>query len=64
MLAGSSKFKGINDIKKYDKARKLKSQIDYIRKDYTQKIYSKNIVDMQLGTAVYLIDMLALRVGN
>lgn len=63
-LAASSKFKGINDRKKYDKARRLKDHIDHIRRDYRNKVKSKDKTERQLGTATYLIDVLALRVGN
>jgi DNA topoisomerase-1 len=63
-LAASSKFKGLNDKLKYEKARKLKSLIDGIRSDYFDKIKKDNHVNKQLGTALYLIDKLALRVGN
>lgn len=63
-LAASSKFKGLNDRKKYDKARKLKDHIEHIRRDYQAKLRSKDRVEKQLGTATYLIDILALRVGN
>jgi len=63
-LSASSKFKGLNDRKKYDKARKLKDHIDSIRKDYRKKLNSKDKYEKQLGTATYLIDILALRVGN
>lgn len=63
-LAANSKFKGINDRKKYEKARKLKSHIEEIRKDYSQKLESSELRNKQLGTATYLIDKLALRVGN
>jgi|JI6StandDraft_1071083.scaffolds.fasta_scaffold07579_8 DNA topoisomerase-1 len=63
-LAANSKFKGINDRKKYEKARKLKSHIEEIRRDYSQKLESSDLKNKQLGTATYLIDKLALRVGN
>ena len=63
-LAASSKFKGLNDRKKYDKARKLKDCVESIRRDYNSKLKSKDKTEKQLGTATYLIDVLALRVGN
>lgn len=63
-LAASSKFKGLNDKLKYEKARKLKTLIDGIRADYFDKIKKDIQVNKQLGTALYLIDKLALRVGN
>ena len=33
-LSAESKFKGLNDIKKYEKARKLKNMIHEIRENY------------------------------
>lgn len=63
-MAANSKFKAQNDRKKYEKARRLKRCIDQIRKDYMRKIEEGDIRSKQLGTATYLIDKLALRVGN
>ena len=63
-LAASSKFKGLSDKLKYEKSRKLKSYIDGIRTDYLNKIKSESKIEKELGTALYLIDKLALRVGN
>lgn len=63
-LAANSKFKGVNDFKKYEKARKLKSAITSIREDYEKKLEDKSQESRQLGVATYLIDKLALRVGN
>jgi len=37
-LAADSKIKGENDKKKYEKARKLKKNIDSIRRDYRKKL--------------------------
>jgi len=63
-LSASSKFKGLNDKLKYEKARRLKEYIEGIRENYHGKIRSENALDRQLGSALYLIDKLALRVGN
>ncbi|PFH35822.1 putative DNA topoisomerase I [Besnoitia besnoiti] len=63
-LAAQSKFKGQQDFLKYEKARKLKLHVDRIRQDYFKKMESANSLDRQLGTATYLIDFLALRVGG
>ena len=63
-LSSSSKFKGMSDYKKYEKARKLKNCIEDIRKDYYKKLEDKDQENKQLGVATYLIDRLALRVGN
>lgn len=63
-LAANSKFKGQSDRRKYEKARRLKRCIDKIREDYIGKVEDKDLRNKQLGTATYLIDKLALRVGN
>jgi len=64
-LHSSSRFKGAADRAKYDKARKLKNCIGKIRSDYTQKmLYGKTLKRKQLATAVWMIDILAIRVGN
>ncbi|EUD68229.1 DNA topoisomerase I [Plasmodium inui San Antonio 1] len=63
-LSAQSKFKGYKDFLKYENARKLKSCVHKIREDYRHKMRSKSILEKQLGTAVYLIDFLALRVGG
>lgn len=63
-LAAESKIKGENDKKKYEKARRLKQNINSIRRNYQEKIKSQDVIDQQLGVCTYLIDKLALRVGN
>lgn len=63
-LAASSSFKGKSDRDKYQKAIRLKGCIDRIRADYKRKLSAKNIDDRQLGTAMWVIDVLALRVGG
>lgn len=63
-LGASSRFKGQNDRNKYEKARVLKTKIKKIRKDYTTKLTSKNTMTKQLATAVWMIDILSIRVGN
>ena len=64
MLSADSSFKGKSDTEKYSKAMKLKSCIHKIRKDYTKKMKSVDSLDKQIGTAMWLIDILALRVGG
>eukprot|EP01035_Chromulina_nebulosa_P019225 gene19225-25076_t len=64
MLAASSSFKGKSDLDKYEKAIRLKACIGKVRKDYTDKINSSDIESKQLGTAMWVIDVLALRVGG
>lgn len=63
-LAAQSGFKGQQDFLKYEKARRLKHYVKKIRDDYYKKMRSTDPVDRQLGTATYLIDFLALRVGG
>lgn len=63
-LGNTSKIKGESDMAKYEKARMLNTMIDRVVKDYTNKMKSKNDVDRQLGTILYLIDNHAFRVGN
>lgn len=63
-LGAGSGVKGQKDHMKYGKARKLKDHIDAIRADYTNKIKSSDLIEKQLGTATYMLDVLALRVGN
>ena len=48
-LDATSRLKGQNDMKKYEKARKLKNQIGTIRDDYTKKMESKTTTEQQLG---------------
>lgn len=52
-----------SDIDKFEKARKLGQNIDEIRKLYTRDLKSTNISTKQLATAVYLLDVLAIRPG-
>lgn len=63
-LAADSKIKAKNDIKKYKKAKMLKENIEKIRASYIKLMNDKDMTRAQLGTATYLIDKLALRVGN
>ena len=63
-LSADSKVKGDNDQKKYERARRLKACINRVREDYTGKMRSDDTTDNQLGVCTYLIDKLALRVGN
>lgn len=63
-FAAGSSIKGSADRKKYEKARLLKTHIAAIRKDYTANLKSKDPVVQQRATAMWIIDRLALRVGN
>jgi DNA topoisomerase-1 len=64
MLAASSSFKGKSDVAKYNKAIRLKHKIGDIRKDYKKKLKSKVVLERQTACAMWLIDILALRVGG
>ncbi|KAG7377085.1 DNA topoisomerase 1 [Phytophthora pseudosyringae] len=63
-FAASSSFKGKSDLAKYEKARRLKKCIDKIRRDYTKGLKAKDMFTKQRSTAMWVIDVLALRVGN
>lgn len=63
-LAADSKVKGDNDQKKYERARRLKACIKSVRDAYQRKMNSDDLTENQLGVCSYLIDKLALRVGN
>lgn len=63
-MAAESKLKGLNDKKKYERARRLKAIIDDVRKKYVEFMEAADDEMNQLGVATYLIDKLALRVGN
>ncbi len=59
-----SGFKMKSDENKYDKARVLKKKINMIRAKNEINMNSSNPATRQLATALYLIDKLALRIGN
>lgn len=59
-----SVFKMKSDQTKYDLARKLKKKIKKIREKNNANMSSDSYETRQLATALYLIDKLALRVGN
>lgn len=63
-LAASSSFKGKSDLQKYEKARRLKKHIEPIRKHYERLLQSSDAYERQSGTAMWIIDRLALRVGG
>ncbi|KAG9347801.1 hypothetical protein JZ751_003816 [Albula glossodonta] len=64
MLNPSSKLKGERDWQKFEIARKLKSKVDMIRRQYRADWKSREMKKRQRGVAVYFIDKLALRAGN
>ena len=63
-FSNEGQFKGQGDLLKYEKARKLNEQIDNIRKTYQRDAKMTDIVKKQLGTVLYLIETLGIRVGN
>lgn len=63
-LAAGSTFKGMSDHAKFEKARRLKDHIDQIRADYRSGWRARGKTERQRAVALYLIDKLALRVGN
>ena len=65
-LGAKSKFKAKSDLNKFETARKLKNKIGLIRKTNYENITSSavELKTAQLACALYLIDNLALRVGN
>jgi len=63
-LSDKAQFKAESDKKKFDLAKKLKKKIGQIRKSNDEFINSSDNKKRQLGTAMYFIDKLALRVGN
>jgi len=56
--------KGEADMKKFETARKLKNKIGKIRDVYMKQLVSDKITEQQTATALWVIDHLALRVGN
>jgi DNA topoisomerase-1 len=63
-LAANSAWKGMSDMAKYNKARTLKLHIERVRRDYAKGMKDGALKMQQRSVAVYLIDQLALRVGN
>lgn len=63
-LSAHSDLKAKSDIAKFDLARKLKRKIKDIRQSNIKNLSSSDQKIRQIATAVYLIDFLALRVGN
>lgn len=59
-----SHFVCAGDMLKFDKARKLDKNIHKIRKQYTKDLKSKRKETRELATAVYLLDILAIRPGT
>jgi len=64
MFSMEGKFKGENDMEKYEKARKLQRFIDVVRESYMNDVDSDDQVKKQLGTILWFIDNHGIRVGN
>ena len=63
-LSDKSDFKAKSDESKFDLARKLKRKFGEIKKENENNLLSDDIKIKQLATALYLIENLALRIGN
>jgi DNA topoisomerase-1 len=63
-LGNDSEFKTKSDLAKYEKARQLKAHITRIRADYEKLWKHKDVRQRQMSTALYFIDILALRAGH
>lgn len=64
LFSMEGKFKGENDMEKYEKARKLQRFIDVVRNQYMDDVNSDNQIKKQLGTILWFIDNHGIRVGN
>jgi DNA topoisomerase-1 len=63
-LGAHSDVKIKGDVHKFDLARKLKKKIHGIMDQNYKNLSNDNLTMRQIATALYLIDKLALRVGN
>jgi DNA topoisomerase-1 len=54
----------MDDMQKFEKARKLGKNIEKVRKGYTKDLKGSSSETKQLATAVYLLDVLAIRPGT
>jgi len=63
-LGAESEMKNKNDRDKFDLARKLKKHIKQIREENAKNLNSSDLKLRQTATALYFIDVFALRVGN
>jgi DNA topoisomerase-1 len=54
----------MDDMQKFEKARKLSKNIENVRKAYTKDLKNSSSEIKQLSTAVYLLDILAIRPGT
>jgi DNA topoisomerase-1 len=63
-LSAQSDLKASSDEAKFDLARKLKKKIGQIEKYNMELLATSDIKSRQIATAMFLIDKLAIRVGN
>ena len=63
-FSDEGKFKGQSDLLKYEKARKLDKHIDEVRNRYMVDTASDDLTKKQLGTVLFFIDNMGIRVGN
>lgn len=63
-LAAGSSLKGQSDMTKFEKSRELKKHVERIRADYRADLKNKVTQLRMRATAMYFIDVLALRAGN
>jgi len=63
-LSDKSDIKASKDEVKFNTARELGKMINLVRKKYTADMAGSNAKTKQTATAVYFIDIFALRVGN
>jgi DNA topoisomerase-1 len=63
-LGQESEQRMSKDSQKFDLAKKLKSRIKIIKAKYNEDLKSNDIKLQQIATSIFLIDTLALRVGN
>eukprot|EP01130_Rhizamoeba_saxonica_P017484 TRINITY_DN8488_c0_g1_i1.p1 TRINITY_DN8488_c0_g1~~TRINITY_DN8488_c0_g1_i1.p1 ORF type:complete len:934 (-),score=260.47 TRINITY_DN8488_c0_g1_i1:84-2885(-) len=60
----SASIRSRSDLKKFKIAQRLHTHSTKIRKKYTKELTSKDVAIRQRATAMWIIDTLALRVGN
>ncbi|CAG0888804.1 unnamed protein product [Darwinula stevensoni] len=63
-LSPLATLKMMKDCQKFETARRLHQHIHMIRENYWKDMESEDVQIQQRGVAMYLIDKLALRVGN
>ena len=63
-LSDKSDIKASKDEVKFNTAKELGAMIDRVRKKYTSDMTGSDLKTRQIATAVYFIDIFALRVGN